>query len=212
MPHNLTCVILAGGLGTRLRSVITDVPKPMAMIDNRPFLEYLLLQISAAAIDDVILCVGYKAEVVENYFGDGKKFNLRIRYSKEKAPLGTAGALALAKPLITTDTLIALNGDSFCEVDYQQLIKQHQSSNALATIVAVRVENRSQCASVEFDGHNAIISFREKQGIPEPGFISSGIYVLEKKFLDSIPLTVCSLERDIFPKLIKENKVITYPI
>ena len=108
-----TAVLLAGGAGSRLRSVIDDRPKVLAEVCGRPFLEYLLDQRVKWRIRDVVLCTGYLAEQIEAYFGMTYR-SLRLRYSREIIPLGTAGALRLALPLVRSDTVLVLNGDSFC--------------------------------------------------------------------------------------------------
>src|SRR5687768_5619957 len=116
---HLTAVILAGGLGTRLRSVISDRPKVLARVLDRPFLTYLLDQLAAAGLNYVILCTGYLGEQVKAEFGTSYS-SLRLAYSQEMVPLGTAGALQLALSLIPSETVLVLNGDSFCEVDLQR--------------------------------------------------------------------------------------------
>ena len=211
MISDLTCVILAGGLGKRLRSVIKDIPKPMALVKGRPFLEYLLLQVKPFGIKDVVLCVGYKSEIIEQHFGDGKALGMSIRYSREKELLGTAGALAKAKDMIISEPFLALNGDSFCEVDFSKLIGSHLEHVALATIVSPWVGSRSQSASIIFDKGLEIKSFSEKQGNNEPGYINGGIYVLSKKIFDYIPSgKPCSIEYEVLPML-TGKKIYAFP-
>ena len=202
MSRKLTCVILAGGLGTRLSGVVTDVPKPMALVSGRPFLEYLLAQVREAGCTDVVICVGYKAQVIENHFGNGEKFDVEIRYSREQELLGTAGALAQARPLIHSDPFLVLNGDSYCHFDLQALLTQHQRHNALATIVAAEVEDGFSCGSVMLGKDNAVISFSEKDKAGKAGLVNAGIYVLNQSILDSVPHDkYCSIEYDVFPTL-----------
>jgi len=211
MNCKLTCVILAGGLGKRLSPVVSDVPKPMASVAGRPFLEYLLAQVREAGCADVVLCVGYKAHVIENYFGDGGKYSVEIRYSREQELLGTAGALALARPLISSEPFLVLNGDSYCPVDLQALLTQHQARGAMATIVATQVEDASRYGSMVLNDNDAIIRFCEKgqavrAGVKPPhitAYVNAGIYVLNQAILDLAPRgKYCSIEYEVFPALV----------
>jgi D-glycero-alpha-D-manno-heptose 1-phosphate guanylyltransferase len=203
MKSGLTCVILTGGLGTRLRSILPDTPKPMACVNGRPFLEYLLTQVRVAGYTDVILCTGYKAEVIENYLADGRRYDVQIRYSRERELLGTAGALSQARHLIRSDPFLVMNGDSYCAVDFEELISQHQARNAVATIVTTRIEDRSRYGSVVVGPQDAIVTFSEKGETRGSGYINGGIYVISQTVLDLIPAgKYLSIERDIFPSLV----------
>ncbi|MEK9148068.1 MAG: sugar phosphate nucleotidyltransferase, partial [Patescibacteria group bacterium] len=112
----ITAAILAGGLGTRLRSVLADKPKVLAEIYGRPFLSYLLDQLNDAGVRRVVLLIGYRGDEIRNVFGDYYK-NLKIRYSEESSPLGTGGAVRLALPILDSDPAFIMNGDSFCDAD-----------------------------------------------------------------------------------------------
>ena len=202
MSFDLTCVILVGGQGTRLLPVVSDVPKPMAVVNGRPFLEYLLAQVCKAGFTDVLLCLGHKAEAIKNHFGDGSGYGIKIRYSREKELLGTAGALALARPLICSDPFLVMNGDSYCNVDFEVLIKQHRMRGAVATIVTSWLDSQARYGSVVLDAQNDIVAFCEKGESTGSGYINGGIYVLDQTVLDLIPCgQYCSIERDIFPEL-----------
>jgi D-glycero-alpha-D-manno-heptose 1-phosphate guanylyltransferase len=203
MKSGLICVILAGGLGTRLRSILPDTPKPMACINGRPFLEYLLTQIRLAGYTDVILCVGYKAEVIENHFTNGRRYGVQIRYSRERELSGTAGALSQARHLIRSDPFLVMNGDSYCAVNFEELISQHQARSAVASIVTTRIEDRSRCGSVGLGPRDSIVRFAEKAETRGSGYINAGIYLINQTVLDLIPAgKYFSLERDIFPSLV----------
>lgn len=189
-------------MGTRLRSVLPDTPKPMAPISGRPFLEYLLAQVRLAGYTDVILCVGYKAEAIENYFGDGSKYSLQVRYSREQELLGTAGALSVAKSDIRSDPFLVMNGDSYCAVDFAALVNQHKLRGAEATIATTWVDDQSRYGNVVLGSEDTIVGFREKGQTSGAGYINGGIYVLNQSVLDLIPWGKCySIERDIFPGL-----------
>ena len=123
----MNAVILAGGFGLRLRDAIGDVPKPMACINGKPFLEYLIMQLSKWHLKDVIIAAGYKNEVISSYFGDGHRWGVNIGYSKETEPLGTGGALKKAASLFKDDDFIAMNGDSFLDLNFSQFISFHKN-------------------------------------------------------------------------------------
>lgn len=204
MISDITCVILAGGLGTRLRSVVADVPKPLARVNGRPFLEYLIAQVRDAGCTDVILSVGYKAEAVESHFADGRDHGVRIRYVREAAPLGTAGALAEAEPLIASDPFLVMNGDSYCSVNLEAMLERHRSGSHVATLAAVRVEDRSRYGSLTIGADGAVVGFNEKGQEQGPGLINGGVYFLARhSIFRRIPQQrPCSLEYDVFPTLL----------
>ena len=202
MVDNVTCLILAGGLGTRLGSLVKDIPKPMLKVNKRPFLEYLIYQVRLFGIKDVIICLGHKGEIIENYFSNGENYGLRIRYSKEKDLLGTAGALANAKQFINSDPFVVMNGDSFCDVDFKDLLIEHRLHKASGTVVVTHMDDCSRYNCLTFDDNGAITSFNEKEEKSAHSFINGGIYVFKKTVLNFIPsMKFCSLEKDIFPKL-----------
>src|SRR5262245_47463597 len=119
-------VILVGGYGTRLGTLLGEIPKPMAPIGGRPFLEYLLYPLRRAGIRNVTLCCGYRAEVIERYFGIGADWDLEIVYSMETTPLGTGGALRKARASMREETLVVMNGDSYFAISISELIRVHR--------------------------------------------------------------------------------------
>ena len=196
------CLVLAGGLGTRLRSALPDLPKPMAPVAGRPFLEYLICQNKNFGVEKFVFCVGYKAEVIEEYFGDGERFGVHIGYSREEELLGTAGALKLAQSKITSDNFLVFNGDCYCEFDGREFLNFHQSKSAVATILATRVEDRARFGSLKISEDREVLGFQEKGAAAGAGFINAGIYVLNKRVLDMIPTNEkYSLEQQVFPSL-----------
>lgn len=206
MSSKLTCVILAGGCGKRLSSVVNEVPKPMAPVAGRPFLEYLLAQVRDAGCTDVVLCVGHKANVIKDYFGSGHKCGVKIRYSQERELLGTAGALALARPLIHSNPFLVLNGDSYCSVDFQGFLTQHQARGAVATIVVARVEDASRYGSIVLGEDDTVIHFYEKRQPHDATYVNAGIYILNHEVLDLVPLgKYCSIEHEVFPILVQHG-------
>lgn len=197
----MKAVILAGGAGTRLREIIKDVPKPMSPIAGKPFLEYLLLQLIRQGISDIIISTGYKGDVIESYFGNGEKWNARLTYSKENKPLGTAGALKKAARLIDDDDFIAMNGDSFLDLNFNDFISFHKKQNAIATIGLICVNDISRYGMVEIDGKGEIIRFTEKN-TGKHGFVNGGVYIFKREIVENIPAGTVSLENTVLPALI----------
>ncbi len=202
-------LVLAGGLGTRLREVYSDGPKCMAPVAGRPFLEYLLASLRSAGIKDVILCVGYKSDQVRRWIGNGSKWEIRVRYSVEKELRGTAGAVRLAARLVKAQRYIVLNGDSFLEVDLGEMLKFHHSENALATLALARVPDAGRYGGVRLRRDGRISAFTEK-GETKPAssrsksqLINGGVYVLQRRFIESIPSgKPVSLEKESFPRMV----------
>ena len=200
--EEITAVILAGGMGTRLREVVSDRPKVLAEINGRPFLFFLLDCLADVGIRRVVFCTGYMSEMILDVFGDGYR-NMSLLYSRENTPLGTGGALRLALPLINSDPVLVMNGDSFCDVDLALFAGQHQASVAQASLVLVQVADVTRYGAVDVDSAYKVISFREKGNQSGTGMINAGIYMIAKRVIESIPSDIpVSLERDIFPKMI----------
>jgi D-glycero-alpha-D-manno-heptose 1-phosphate guanylyltransferase len=194
-----TAVILVGGLGTRLRTVIADRPKVLAEIRGRPFLAYLLDQVAAAGVHDVVLCTGYLGAQIQSCFGGSYK-GMRLAYSQEPSPLGTAGALRLTMPLLRSDPVLVMNGDSYCKVDFQPFVTWHFERRANATLLLTEVPDTRRYGRVEVAADGQIQRFEEKGGQRRPGWINAGVYVLSQQILLTIPEhRAVSLERDIFP-------------
>jgi D-glycero-alpha-D-manno-heptose 1-phosphate guanylyltransferase len=195
----LTAVILAGGFGTRLRSVIADRPKALAEVRGRPFLAYVLDQIAAAGFNLVVLCTGYMGEQVRATFGDTYE-NLHLAYSQEVSPLGTAGALRLALPLVTSDPVLVMNGDSFCEANLRTFRAWHGAQGAAGTLLLSKTLDTRRYGQVEVDANGVIWRFAEKGSRSEAGWINAGIYLLTRHLLHTIPVnSAVSLEREMFP-------------
>ncbi len=193
-----TAVILAGGLGTRLRSAIDDRPKVLAPVRGRPFLSYLLDQLEAAGVQEVALCVGYLGAQIERSFGTSYR-GLRLAYSWEASPLGTGGALRNAASLLHSDTVLVANGDSYCDADLQALLDRHRQWRAAATLLLAQVPRAGRYGRVIVDRNGRIESFEEKSG-ESPGVINAGIYLIGCGLLETLPANrAISLEREVFP-------------
>jgi D-glycero-alpha-D-manno-heptose 1-phosphate guanylyltransferase len=199
---SLVAGILAGGLGTRLRSVVSDRPKVLAHVGGRPFLSYLLDQLVAADLRNAVLCTGHLGDRVRTAFGDSYR-GIRLRYSREKSPLGTGGALRAAVHLFESDPVLIMNGDSFCEFELEPLCLFHTSRNAEATFVLTQVGETSRYGRVNIETTGRIQSFEEKTVTHGPGWINAGIYLLSRRLLLTIPPDEpISLEHQMFPSWI----------
>jgi D-glycero-alpha-D-manno-heptose 1-phosphate guanylyltransferase len=212
-------LILAGGLGKRLRPLVNDRPKPMALVDDKPFLEYQLEYLRANGFQNVVFCLGYLHEQVEAYFGDGSRWNLKIDYSIEMERLGTGGALKLAERYVQ-GTFLTLNGDSFFEVDLDRLVRFHRrqmdtapAGGYLGSLALTHVEEIGNYGSVTLNGGKRITGFYEKtdrrvagqNGLPQ---VNAGIYVLEPAIFDLIPASQqVSIEKEVFPALLGGGKL-----
>ncbi len=196
-------VLLVGGKGTRLRPIISAVPKPMAMIGDRPFLELLLRQLSCQGIRHLVMCTGYLSCEIENEFGDGHTREVEIEYSKEPEPLGTAGAIKFAEPFLReVSDFLVMNGDSFIEMDLRELLRFHRESGGLASMAVIRMQNEERYGTVQMDATGHVNGFAEKISRESGGYVNAGVYVFNREIFGHIPEGPASLEKDIFPKLL----------
>jgi NDP-sugar pyrophosphorylase family protein len=199
-------VVLAGGFGTRLRPVIGNHPKSMAVVAGKPFLEYLLHWLRKQDIREVVLCVGYRWQEVQEALGDGASMGIHLEYSVEDSVLGTAGALKNAEGFFK-GTFLALNGDSYIDMKLSEMIEFHYRKQAIVTLALVPMDDASRYGTVKLDAKGRIRAFEEKQrGGAHGGLINAGIYVLEPTILSRIPAgRQVSIEREIFPALVAEH-------
>jgi NDP-sugar pyrophosphorylase family protein len=208
-PKDIKVFILAAGLGTRLGDLTRDKPKPMMDINGKPFLEYMLNNCHEQGFNNIVLCVGYKHEVITQYFGNGEKFGLNINYSIGKKPLGTAGEIKHAQKFID-NTFIVMNGDTFSDMSLKKIIEYHKEKKSNITIACTKSNNEGRSGGINITQYKLITSFDEKI---EKSYINSGIYVLEpniKELLNTITSEEISFEKDIFPKKISEKKIFAY--
>jgi D-glycero-alpha-D-manno-heptose 1-phosphate guanylyltransferase len=199
----MRALLLVGGMGTRLRSVVPNAPKPMATVGERPFLELLVQQLSRQNIRQLVMCTGYRAEDIERHLGDGHSFGVKIEYSRELSPLGTGGAVKFAEPFLhgSSDFLV-LNGDSFMEIDFQRLVQFHRELGGVASLAVFRTRNEMRYGTVQTRTGGLVTGFAEKTNAEPNDLVNAGVYLFNKEILDHIPDGPCSLERDVFPKLL----------
>lgn len=201
----MEAIILAGGLGTRIKNVLPDVPKSMAPINGKPFLSFILDNLNKNRFDKVVLAVGYLGEQIEQYYGKKYK-NLELVYSYEKNPLGTGGSLKKAMKFVDEEFIYVLNGDTYFDIDYEKL-----KTSSLITIFIKKYKDIKRYGSIIFNANNVVTKFEEKKYISD-GYINGGVYYLSKKIFDNYNLEKkFSLEKDFieihFKKLnIKVNK------
>jgi NDP-sugar pyrophosphorylase family protein len=209
---DIPALILAGGAGTRLRSVVSDRPKPMARVAGRPFLELQIGWLAGQGVRSVVLCTGYLHEHVRAHFGDGRAFGVSITHSVEPSPLGTAGALKLAEPFAGRGPFLALNGDSFLDVDLAGLLRAHGAHRAadascVGTLVLSTVPDAREFGRVTLDARRRVVRFDEKsEAQAGPALVSAGVYCLEPALLELVaPGRNVSLERETFPLALSKH-------
>jgi D-glycero-alpha-D-manno-heptose 1-phosphate guanylyltransferase len=195
----MEAIILAGGFGTRLKSVVTDVPKPMAPINGQPFLALLLSYLEQQEFEKVVLSVGYRYEVITAYFKERFR-NIKVSYSIEQEPLGTGGAIKKALGILDSEFVFVLNGDTFLEMDFCAMLHTHRESHADVTLALKEVSDVTRYGHVLMEGQR-ILAFQEK-GATGRGFINGGVYLLSSNLFDRFDLPdTFSFEKDfLYPR------------
>ena len=198
-------VILVGGEGTRLRPLTNGIPKPMLPVLNHPFLEHTIRYLSKYGITEVILALSYLPDVIKEYFGDGRRLGVRLHYTIEDSPLGTAGAVKNAEEYLDS-TFVVLNGDIFTELDIGAMFTFHRERKARATIALTWVDNPCAFGVIETDKNSRIQRFTEKPAPDEvtTNWINAGVYILEPEILQQVPENAHYMfERGLFPRLLE---------
>lgn len=207
-------IILAGGLGTRLKPLTDTTPKPLIMLGEKPIVQYTIDLMKNAGVKKVYLSVGHKHEMIKEYFGSGEKIGIEVDYLIEDEPLGTAGPLKLAAAKeILTDTFFMSNGDEIRDINLQEMYEFHKRNQAVATIAMTQVEDPSTFGVAKLEG-DRILEFVEKPAREDApsNFISSGFYCLEPGVLDFLPDTQkVSIERDVWPAIAAAGKLYGFP-
>jgi D-glycero-alpha-D-manno-heptose 1-phosphate guanylyltransferase len=199
MLPSFDTIILAGGIGSRLRSVVHDRPKCLAVINGRPFLSYLLDQLSAAGVGEAILSTGYMAEQVELAFGD-RHGALSLRYSREDSPLGTGGAVKRTLEQCRHDHLLIINGDSFLAFDWSDFFRWFDPAAMRLGMALAWTEDGRRYGQVIAGEDGQVLRFQEKNEAAQAGWINAGIYLIAKSALAAFSSPEAfSLERDFFP-------------
>jgi len=200
--NDISSVILAGGLGTRLRAVVSDHPKVLAPVHGRPFVTFLLDQLMAVGLQKIILCTGYKADIVKDQIGEKYK-NVNILYSEESQPLGTGGAIKLAQRKISSEIFVVINGDSYVNAKLSRFFNWFESAGHDAAIYLTKVDNIKRYGHIVTSKNSEIQKFIEKGSSSGSGWINAGIYLLNKNLFKSMPeAKPFSMESDFFHSLI----------
>jgi len=202
--------ILAGGKGTRMRPFTYEIPKSLIPVKGKPLLEHILELLKKYEINNVIISIGYLGNKIQDYFGNGSKFGVNIKYVKEEKELGTAGPLKLAEDILRRPFLM-LNGDVLSDLNLYKFIKFHLKHQGLATIALTKVDDVSHFGLVEMEG-DKILNFVEKPKNAKAGFINAGIYILDPKVIGYVPDGFSMIEKDVFPQLAQEGKLFGYKI
>ncbi len=212
-------IIIAGGQGTRLRPLTYHRPKPLVPVVNRPLLEYQVALLKEHRIDDIVFATNFLAELIQEHFGDGSRFGVRMRYAVEDAPLGTGGAIRNAADLFPGEAVAVFNGDVLTDYNLGAVLDFHASKGAMATITLQPVPSPNPFGVLKLDDANRVKAWVEpteeqkkalaqQENVPITGtdLINAGFYVFSPEFIQAIPPGVkSSVERDIFPKLLAES-------
>ncbi|MCS6950758.1 MAG: NDP-sugar synthase [bacterium] len=214
-------IIIAGGYGTRFRPLTYTRPKPLIPILNRPLLEYQVALLKAHGVTEIVFATNYMAEAIEEHFGDGSRFGVRMRYAREEQPLGTAGAIRnAAGSLWRRETVVVFNGDIVTDFDLSAIIRLHQQRGARATVTLKAVPSPNPYGVIDLDADGRVLSWREpteeqkkalaaNPNVEQTGwdYINAGFYVLEPEVVESIPEgRAVSIEREVYPRMIAQGE------
>ena len=199
-----SAILLVGGMGTRLMPLTSKTPKPMLQVAGVPFTEHQIRKAAQAGISEIVLATSYQAELFEPYFGDGRKFGIKIKYAVEESALGTGGGIRNAAALLDDcDQVVIFNGDVLSGHDLSAQIQFHINNKAEVTLYLTKVTDARAYGCVELSQDNQVKSFLEKMENPVSNLINAGCYIFNRKIIDQIPANkVVSVERDTFPNLL----------
>jgi len=206
----MKAIILAGGLGTRLRPLTEKTPKPLLPVKGLPIIEHAILNLKKHGIKDVILSIGYQAEKIKEYFGKGEKWEINVDYSVEDQPLGTGGALKKASQGIV-ETFVAINGDNLADFDWTSALRSHAESGAKITLQLFPVEDVTKFGIARLD-NGKIVEFIEKPTVEQApsNLNNAGGYIFEPEVMEKLPEGFCMIEKDCFEKLASEGVVFAH--
>lgn len=195
----MQAIIMAGGKGSRLRPLTDELPKPLVKIIDKPVMEYVIHNLAKAGVRDIAVTVGYKGEMIMDYFKDGSRFGVDLTYYSESEPLGTAGGVKAARDFICGDFFV-LSADGLCNIDLKDFGEYHKKTGKIAGIAVKRLADARGFGLVKC--RNGIItSFLEKPAIKCSGWVNTGIYAFKEGIFDIIPDGFCDFSYDVFPLL-----------
>lgn len=212
IPRLSAAVILAGGRGLHMRPFTFEMPKGLFPVGGKPILEHIVELLRKNEIREIIMSIGHLGEKIQEYFGDGKKFGVNIRYLKEEKEAGTGGALSLAKKYITGDTFLVIHGDILIDINIADIVLFHRDHDVTATIALTSVVDPSSFGEVVLHG-NRITQFIEKpkKGKQTSQLISCGLYIFEQSIFNYIPKAAISHLEDVFPILAANKELVGFP-
>jgi NDP-sugar pyrophosphorylase family protein len=207
---DVTGVVLCGGLGTRLRPTVPDRPKFLVEVGGAPFAHYVLDALARSGVRRAVLCTGFMGDKIEHTLGTAFG-GLELTYSHEQTPLGTGGALRAACDHVQTRLVLAMNGDSLCEVDLGALVAFHEARGGDATVLLARVDDPRRFGRVVLGERGRIVRFEEKGDDPSPAWVNAGVYVIPRKCLLEIPAgRPVSLEREVLSRWADKGALFGY--
>ena len=199
----MKAVIMAGGIGSRLKPLTNDIPKPMVPIIDKPVMQYIIEHLRDHNYKDIAVTLCYKPEVIMDYFGDGSRYGVNLRYFIERQPLGTAGSVKNAAEFLDEDFII-MSGDSFTDIDLGEFRNFHYESGGLFTMAIKYHKDCTGFGAVGCDEYGKVMSFIEKPKEKMSGFVNTGIYFLNREVLDMIPDGFYDFAKNLMPRL-KDN-------
>ena len=209
MDH-ITPVILIGGLGSRLRPIVRDRPKGIAEVNGKPFAYYILNQLESHGFKKVVLCTGYMSLEIKEAL-KLIPFEIKVEYSEEATPLGTAGALRNALSRIDTTHIMLMNGDSYCDLNISKLILKSQEAKAECLMTLIHLKDSQRFGAVQIDDKGFVTQFLSRPKDPSNSLINAGIYIFSKTLIENIPPNKkLSLEEDFLHSWATENKIKAY--
>jgi len=206
----MKAIILAGGLGTRLRPLTDQIPKPLLPIQDKPIMQYAIENLVKHGITEIILAISFQADKIKEYFGDGSQLGAVLTYSVEDTPLGTGGAVKQASEK-AGDEFVLIWGDNLMDVDIEKMIKTHQQYNGLITMSLIPREDVENFGVAKLEG-DKIVGFVEKptrQDAPT-NLINVGAFVINSQALEILPDGISSIEKDCFTLLAEQGKIFAY--
>jgi D-glycero-alpha-D-manno-heptose 1-phosphate guanylyltransferase len=205
--ETIDTIILAGGRGTRLQGMIQDLPKPLAPVNGRPFLDIILNQLNGVqAIQRVVIAAGYKSEKIIEHYKECPAYRFSILFSEEQELLGTGGAIKKALALTNSDCVLIMNGDSYVDADIDGLFRCHRENSARISIVLKEMDNASRYGCVTVDSRNRILGFEEKRPQETRGLINAGIYLIDRSLFDRVAQNrMISFEKELLPDMIRDS-------
>lgn len=201
-------LILAGGKGTRLKPITDEIPKPLIPLQGKPIIQHTIDLLKKFGVKEILISVGYKSDKFKEILGDGQRMGVKIIYLEENEPLGTAGPLKLAKPFLN-ETFVMCNADELKDVDLIDMYKFHKDTKAIATIALTTANQPKHYGVAKLQG-NKILEFIEKPDNPPSNLINAGLYIMEPEIIDYVAPGKSMLEKNVFPKIAKKNKLYGY--